>query len=271
MLEKPTITLTTDFGLKDPFVGIMKGVILGINPKAQIIDISHNISRQNVFEASQVISMSYRYFPPKTIHLVVVDPEVGGMRRPLLIIRGDYYFIGPDNGIFTPIFERSQSTMFKVFHISSSHYFLPMSGSTFHGRDIFAPVAAWLSKGVESSKFGEEIMDYLKIAAPKPAFVNNNTFKGEVVSIDIFGNAITNIKRDDLTRLKIVASKDKFMVIFNDKQLPMVDYYADPYVSGLGLSVIINSFGHLELFVYRDSAVDKFNIKIGDSVSVTFI
>ncbi len=268
MLEKPTITLTTDFGLKDPFVGIMKGVILGINPKAQIIDLSHNISRHNVFEASQVISMSCGYFPPKTIHVVVVDPDVGGRRRPLLIVTGDYYFIGPDNGIFTPVFEKQQSNVFTVVHLSSSHYFLPMSGSTFHGRDIFAPVAAWLSKGVDSSRLGEQIMDYRTITVPTPALVNNNTFEGEIISIDIFGNAITNIKRDDLTRLNIVASKDQFMVIFRDKQLPVADYYADPCVPGTTLSVIINSFGHLELFVCRDSAAGKFGIKIGDSVSV---
>lgn len=269
MLKKPIITLTTDFGLKDPFVGLMKGVILGINPKVQIIDITHNIKRHDVFEASQVISMAYKYFPPRTIHVAVIDPGVGGPRRPLLVVTENHYFIGPDNGIFTPIFEELQSPIFKVFHISSSHYYLPMKGSTFHGRDIFAPVAAWLSKGIDSSKFGKEITDYTKITIPKPILVNNHTFKGEVISIDIFGNAITNITRDNLIELANVISRDKFKVIYKDKQLSIVNYYADPNIPDQTLSAIINSFGYLELFVYKDSAADKFDIRIGDSVVVT--
>lgn len=269
MLEKPIITLTTDFGLKDAFVGLMKGVILGINPNAIIIDITHNIRRHNIFEASQVISMSYKYFPPTAIHLAVVDPEVGGRRRPILVITEDYYFIGPDNGIFTSIFEESQSISFKVLHLSSSHYFLPMSGSTFHGRDIFAPVAAWLSKGIDVYKFGGQIDDYIKISVPKSALTDNNTFTGGIVSIDNFGNAISNITRDNLSSLAPIESKDKFKIIYKDKHLPLVDYYAE--TEKTNLSAIINSFGHLELFVYRGNAADKFDIKIGDSVSVMLV
>jgi len=269
MLEKPIITLTTDFGLKDPFVGLMKGVILRINPEAEIIDITHNIKRHDIFEASQTIAMAYKYFPSCTIHVVVVDPGVGGIRRPLLVVTKDYYFIGPDNGVFTSIFEETQPDDLKVIHISSSHYFLPMKGSTFHGRDIFAPVAAWLSRGVDSSKFGEQIMDYTKIMTPKPELIDDKTFKGKVVSIDIFGNAITNITRDNLVKLAAEISKDKFKIIYKDRQLPMVNYYADPDLSEQTLSAIINSFGYLELFIYKDNAAEKFNIKIGDSVIVT--
>ncbi|GBD96131.1 MAG TPA: hypothetical protein ENG83_06825 [Nitrospirae bacterium] len=268
MLESPIITLTTDFGLKDPFVGLMKGVILAINTDAKIIDITHNIQRHNIFEASQVMSMSYRYFPPTTIHLAVVDPEVGGQRRPLLVITEDHYFIGPDNGIFSPIFEECRSNFFKVINISSSHYFRPMSGSTFHGRDIFAPVAAWLSKGVDSHKFGQEIDDYVKIPSPQPA-LSNHSVTGEIVSIDNFGNAISNIKRDDLAKLASFESEYNFRVVYNNKDLPLVNYYAEN--KSPGLSSIINSFGHIELFVYRESAADKFNVRIGDSVTVTLV
>jgi S-adenosylmethionine hydrolase len=267
MLEAPIITLTTDFGLKDPFAGLMKGVMLGINPHARIIDITHNIQRHNVFEASQVVAMSYKYFPTATIHIAIVDPGVGSMRRPLLVVTEDHYFIGPDNGIFSPIFEELKSTFFKVYHITSSHYYLPMSGSTFHGRDIFAPVAAWLSKGVDSHKMGEQIDDYMKIPAPKSVTTDNNTVTGEIVSIDNFGNAISNIKRDDLAKLADVESKENFRVMYINAPLPLVHYYAENQTDKL--SAIINSFGHIELFAFRESASEKYNIKIGDRVIVS--
>ena len=168
MLERPIITLTTDYGLKDSFAGMIKGVIIGINPQAKIIDITHKIERHNIYEAAQVIGMSYKYFPPTTIHMAIVDPEVGGSRRPILVITENHYFIGPDNGIFTPVFEKENNNFFKVLHLTSSHYFLPITGNTLHGRDIFAPVAAWLSKGMDSRKFGEQIFDYVKITFIKP-------------------------------------------------------------------------------------------------------
>ncbi len=264
MLEKPIITLTTDFGLKDPFAGLMKGIILGLNPNAEIIDITHNIQRHNIFEASQVIAMSYKYFPPATIHVVVVDPGVGGERRPILVTTENCFFIGPDNGIFSSIYEKFNPDYYKVIHLTSSHYFLPMSGSTFHGRDIFAPVAAQLSKGIEYHKFGERIDDYEKIPLPKITLTDNNTLAGAIVSIDNFGNAISNITKDDLAKLSTEVSKDKFRITFNNNDLSIADYYAE--AKGAGLSAVINSFGHLELFVYKDSAADKFGIKTGDSV-----
>ncbi len=266
MLESPIITLTSDFGLKDPFAGLMKGVMIGINPNARIVDITHNIKRHDIFEASQVIAMSYPYFPTASIHVAIVDPGVGSMRRPLLVVTEDHYFIGPDNGIFTPVFEAQASHFFKVYHLTASHYFLPMSGSTFHGRDIFAPVAAWLSKGVESHKMGEQIDDYMKIASPKPEMTDDKTITGEIVSIDNFGNAISNIKRDDLAKITPVESLEKCTVIYNEQHIRPVRYYANN--EGNTLCSIINSFGHIELFVYRESASEKYNVKIGDTLTV---
>ena len=266
MLEKPIITLTTDYGLKDSFASMMKGVIVGINPHARLIDITHNIERHNIYEASQVIGMSYKYFPPTTIHIAVVDPNVGGERRPILVITEDHYFIGPDNGIFTAIFENEYSNFFKVLHITSSHYFLPMKGATFHGRDIFAPVAAWLSKGVESLKFGEQISDYIKITLPEPSLSSNNSIHGEVVSLDHYGNAITNITTDILSQLAPIDSKHKFKIMYQDQHLSFVNYYSA--VKDRALSATINGFGRLELFVNQDDAVRIFNIRIGDPVSV---
>lgn len=269
MLEKPIITLTTDFGFKDPFVGIMKGVILEINPRANIIDISHNIAPQNILEASQVISMSYKYFSPSAIHIVVVDPEVGSPRKPLLVVAEDYYFIGPDNGVFTQIFEEPHTNIFKVINISASHYYLPFRGPTFHGRDIFAPIAAWLSRGVDSSRFGEPIKDYAVISIPKPESINKNSLEGEVIYIDSFGNAITNITEDFLKKFKPKLAKEKVVVIYKDKKMRLSNYYAEAVNDNI--SAIINSFGQLELFIYKGTASDKFNIKPGDKIKVTFV
>ncbi|MEW6713907.1 MAG: SAM-dependent chlorinase/fluorinase [Nitrospirota bacterium] len=270
MLAKPIITLTTDFGLKDPFVGLVKGVILSINPEAEIIDITHNISHHNIFEASQVISMSYRYFPPTTIHVVVVDPGVGGDRRPLLVVTEDHYFIGPDNGLFTPVYEELQSNFFKVMHLTASHYFLPMNGSTFHCRDVFAPAAAWLSKGIDVLKFGEEITDYVRIPSIR-ATIKGGIIKGNVISIDIFGNAITNITTGIMAKLQPDITKIRYRIKYKGAELPLVRYYADPNASENGLSAVMNSFGHLELFAYKENAASKYNINIGDSVEAALI
>jgi S-adenosylmethionine hydrolase len=267
MLEKPVITLTTDFGLKDSFVRLMKGVILGINPNAIVIDITHDISRHNIFEAAQVISMSYKYFPPTTIHIVVVDPGVGSSRRPILVTTEDHYFIGPDNGVFTAIYDSSHNHFFKVIEINATHYYRQMSGFTFHGRDIFAPIAAHLSKGTESRVFGDQIENLTRISIPKPVISENAVIQGEIVCIDKFGNAISNITPDDMARLAPLEDKNKFKILFNNNEISMVTYYAESQDENL--HGIINSFGHLEIFVYRSSVAENFNIKIGDTISVS--
>ncbi|MBI5026480.1 MAG: SAM-dependent chlorinase/fluorinase, partial [Nitrospirae bacterium] len=223
MLEKPFITLTTDFGLKDPFAGIMKGVILKINPEVRVIDITHNVSPQNIFEASQILAMSYKYFPPTTIHMIIVDPGVGAKRRPILVVTDDYYFIGPDNGVFTPVFD-IPTHILKVIHITAEHYFLPHMSSTFHGRDIFAPVAAWLSKGIESSKFGEEITDYATLQIPKLQKVTKTAIEGEIVYIDNFGNAITNITRENLDELYTELPDGILKILYKGQQSRLLNY-----------------------------------------------
>lgn len=267
MLEHTLITLTTDFGLKDPFAGIMKGVIYSINPHVKVVDISHNVQRHNIFEASQTLFMSYKYFPPGTIHVAVVDPGVGSSRRPLLLSAGDHFFIGPDNGVFSLIINDPAAGPFKMIHITASDYFLPVKGPTFHGRDIFAPVAAWLSKGTDPGEFGHEIDDCMKISAPAVTFTDSNSLTGEIVSIDSFGNAISNISKEDVCRLGQAESKGVVRVTYQNMQLSLSEYYAES--RGAVLSAIINSFGYLELFVNKDDAAEKFNIRIGDSVTVT--
>ncbi len=259
------VTLTTDFGYKDPFVGIMKGVILTINPSVKIIDIAHDISPHNVKEAALTIGMSHGFFPPKTVHVVVVDPGVGSKRRPILVSTDHYYFIGPDNGVFSLIYGSKSETL-DVFHITAEHYFMPHAGPTFHGRDIFAPAAAWLTKGIEEAKFGEPITDYVTIPFPSVSTPTPTTIEGEVIYIDRFGNAITNIKAADLNALYSINPKAKLKIVTKGKQAELKNYYSE--VSDKNLYSIINSTGYLELFTYQDNASAGFDIKIGDLIGV---
>jgi S-adenosylmethionine hydrolase len=264
-MDNPIITLTTDFGYKDPFVGMMKGVILKINPMARVVDITHDITHYNVREAAFIIGMSYGFFPQKTVHIVVVDPGVGSNRRPILVVTDQHYFIGPDNGIFSLIYGSKNETL-GVIHITSEHYFMPQRGSTFHGRDIFAPSAAWLTRGVDITKFGDMITDYVTLQFPSVAMPAKTTIEGEVIYIDRFGNAITNIKASDLNALYSLNPGAKLKIVTKGKQTELRNYYSE--VTDKGLYSLVNSAGLLELFVYRGNAAVSFDIKLGDIVGV---
>ena len=261
MEPHPFITLTTDFGSKDPFTGIMKGVILSINPAVRIIDISHDIEPQNILEAAFVIAMSYRSFPHKTIHVVVIDPGVGSRRRPILVAGDFHYFIGPDNGVFSRIYDLNERC--EVVHLNARHYFLPDRSSTFDGRDIFAPVASWLSKGIDISKFGDRITDYVKLPMPASQMKEDNIIQGEVIHIDRFGNLITNI---DSGQMKTLNAGKGLKILLKGIEASMKKYYSE---AGDGqLNSLINSFGYLELFVKNGSAATGFGVSIGEKVTV---
>ncbi len=246
----------------------MKGVILGINPHAEIIDISHGISPQNIFEASQVIAMSYPYFPASTIHVAVVDPGVGGARRPLLVSAGDSVFIGPDNGIFTMVLKQEKNTISHVTHISSPRYYLPPQGPTFHGRDIFAPVAAWVSKGIDRKEFGKQVDDYITLPIPEPLLNGDKTLTGEVVYIDSFGNAITNISGTLLTKLGRDIPPESLNVFYRNTKLEIASFYQEKKDSEL--AALFNSFDFLEIFSCGKHAAERFGIKTGEKVTVTY-
>lgn len=267
MLKKPVITLTTDFSSKDPFGGIMKGVMLRINPSAEIVDITHNISPQNVFEASLILSMSYRYFPRESIHVAVVDPGVGGPRKPILVAADEYYFIGPDNGIFSPVFAHSK--LYRAYHIANPEWCLPSKGPTFHGRDIFAPAAAWLSKGIAPERFGDPVNNCVKLSLPSVTVTAGREVSGEVIYLDSFGNAITNITKKHLSALSKDGSLNSVICTYGERVLGLSANYEEK--KGLGLSAIVNSFEFLELFVYKGSASETFGIKEGDKVSASVV
>jgi S-adenosyl-L-methionine hydrolase (adenosine-forming) len=195
-LSNPIITLTTDYGVGDHLVAVMKGVLLKINPEVTIVDITHAVTPFDLLDGALAIASAYAYFPPRTIHVVVVDPGVGTERRPLLVSGQNQYFIAPDNGVLSGVFEREQNN-FIVRHLTSEHYFLQPISKTFQGRDVFAPVAGWLSKHWQPGSMGEEISDFKRFALPKPKEANGG-MKGVVLKVDAFGNLLTNFRLEDL-------------------------------------------------------------------------
>ncbi len=193
------ITLTTDFGLRDHFVGTMKGVILGIAPRATLVDISHDIQPFEIVEGAFTIAQAYKYFPKKTIHVIVVDPGVGTERRPLLVQAAGQYFIAPDNGVLSMIFQREKH---KARVITNQRYWLPEVSRTFHGRDVFAPSAAHLAKGATPATFGKPVLDYLQLAALHPVRQSRSSWTGTVLHVDRFGNLITNFQVADFDAVR---------------------------------------------------------------------
>jgi len=194
-LTNPIITLTTDYGTNDHLVGVLKGVILKINPDVQIVDITHGVTPFDLLDGATAIANAYSYFPPRTIHVVVVDPGVGTERRPLIVSGQNQYFLAPDNGVLSGVFEKEQT--FLVRHLTAEHYFLHPVSKTFHGRDVFAPVAGWLSKNWQPGSMGEEITDFKRFALPRPK-ETDGLLKGVVLKVDSFGNLITNFREEDL-------------------------------------------------------------------------
>ncbi len=264
MQDNPLITLMTDFGYKEPFVGVMKGVILKINPRVEIVDLTHGITPQNIREAAFAIGTSYKFFPDDTIHVVVVDPGVGSGRRPIIVSTNHHFFIGPDNGAFSYIYRVSQEKP-EVIHIKAEHYFLSSKSPTFQGRDVFCPVAAWFSKGVAISKFGDPVTDYQQIELPFPSLSTTGALKGEVIHIDRFGNAITNITKSDIESL-CGSGPTPCRTMLKGREIPFKRHYAEGEEGKL--CSLVNSSEFLEFFIYARNAAAEYNITVGDAVEI---
>lgn len=249
------IALLTDFGLKDGFVGSMKGVILSINPNLKIIDISHDITSFDILEASIILNATYKYFPKDTIFVAVVDPGVGTERKPIAVKTTDYYFIAPDNGLLTLPLKNQKIE--KIIHIKN--YTLKTDINTFHGRDLFAPASAYLSKGVKIEDLGEEIKDYKKIDSFDP-FVEENKIIGKILMFDKFGNAITNIsnlpKKFKLYYKDFVIEEVRNNFLEGEKDKP---------------NLIKGSFGFYELFIPTRSFKETFNAQKFDKILIEVI
>jgi S-adenosyl-L-methionine hydrolase (adenosine-forming) len=252
------ITLMSDFGLRDPFVGIMKGVILSINPDAKLVDLTHEVESFDVLEGALTLAQSYGYFPPGTIHVVVVDPGVGSERRPILVGTPDAAFVGPDNGIFSLVYERESG--YEVRHLIAEQYFRRPVSRTFQGRDIFAPAAAWLSRGKPAESFGPLIGDYIRLETPKPARAGG-VVHGSVLRVDKFGNVITNFRPGDL------ASGRSFRLIIRDH---LVTRLLTNYAAGQPgeIFAIVGSAGLVEMAAREASAAAILGARKGDLVTL---
>jgi S-adenosyl-L-methionine hydrolase (adenosine-forming) len=189
------ITLSTDFGLSDPYVAMMKGVILSINPRAVLVDISHHIRAGSIPQAARLIHETFAYFPLGSVHLVVVDPGVGSSRRPCAVEANGHFFVGPDNGVFWPLLRDNPEA--GMVHLKDSRFFLPALSQTFHGREVFAPVAAHLCSGIGLDRMGPLIQDPVPLPIAQP-YEKDGALLGEIVRVDHFGNLVTNISSKEL-------------------------------------------------------------------------
>ena len=259
------ITLTTDFGLKDPYAAEMKAAILGICPNAAIVDITHEIEKFNIRTGAYVLASAVPYFPTGTIHVAVVDPGVGTQRRPILIQTQQGYFIGPDNGLL--IFAAENHGITNIHEITNPRFMLPRVSSTFHGRDVFAPAAAHLASGVHPKEFGPEIRD-----AVTPRFTKVTLRKGlligEVMHVDNFGNVITNIGEKELSRIRTKGMVN--VELLNRKfELKFCKAYAE--AKPREPLALIGSNNYFEIAINQGNAADEFKIKTGDQLKVSFV
>jgi hypothetical protein len=262
-LTNPIITLTTDYGIDDHLVGVLKGVILKINPEAKIIDITHSVAPYDLLDGALTIASAYPYFPPRTIHVVVVDPGVGTERRPLLVSGQNQYFIAPDNGVLSGVYEREQN--FMVRHLTSDHYFLQPVSRTFHGRDIFAPAAGWLSKHWQPASMGEEIKDFKRFTMLRPKDADG-LLKGVVIKVDGFGNLITNFRAEDLPP----ESLEKGRVELQVGTQPVTRLVPTFAVGNAGEPVAyVGSSGYVEIAVNKGNAAKTLGIGRGTPVLLT--
>jgi S-adenosylmethionine hydrolase len=261
-MKRPIITLLTDFGTKDHYVASMKGAILNINPRCLLVDITHQVKPQDIEEAGFILVNTYSYFPKGTIHLSVVDPGVGGIRKSILVVTQHYFFVGPDNGLFTLVVQREKIK--QVVALNKKNYFLSKISGTFHGRDIFAPVAAHLSLGVKPNAFGYEIKS-LKELGPRKPFVKEGKLFGEILHIDAFGNVISNIDEEKLFRFiesRPFAIRAGRKVISGLKKGYWEGKKGEPIA-------LLGSGGFLEISVREGNAQKLLKLKRGDPIVIS--
>jgi len=271
------ITLTTDFGYDDAYVAAMKGAILSINPEANIIDINHSIKPQNILQAAFILSVAYRYFPKQAIHMAIVDPGVGSERQGIILRTPSAFFVAPDNGILSYIIddlfsvespsstEQARGLQEVVFKkgleaaaITDPRFWRHPVSPTFHGRDIFAPVAAGLSLDISLYEFGEKINSLHVLPIPKPSLDSEGNLVGRVLHIDRFGTLITNIKSNDLPGKGVVVEVAGYCI------QGISDYYAQKE----GVMAIMGSSGYLEVSLSNGNACDFLSAAVGDAIKV---
>lgn len=262
MIPMKHITLLTDFGYLDGYPGIMKGVIYRIAPSVQVTDITHSIAPQNIQEGALVLYRSYRYFPTNTIHVAVIDPGVGTNRRPIALRLGGYYFVGPDNGLFSPVIReaRKSNDPVQIIHLNRPQFWLPQPSYVFHGRDIFAPVAAHLASGVPLEALGDPIDDPVLIELDEPVRTPKGWI-GKVIAIDHFGNLSTNIMDTHLAEMEQIT-------------INVAGYTINGLVKTFGerppgeLIALIGTDHDLSISVVNGNASSLLGVKVGDTITV---
>ncbi len=260
----PIITLSTDFGWEDPFVGVMKGVILGINPQVRLVDLTHALSHHHLLESAFILNSAFPFFPPGTIHLVVVDPGVGGERRLLVIQDQDDLWIGPDNGLFSLVLKNHPEA--KLIHLTNRNYFLENVSQTFHGRDIMAPAAAHLSLGVSILEMGKPISDPVRLDIPEPE-ITNGRIMGQVLWVDHFGNLISNISERMLSPSR---SGPELRIFIGTHEISGI-YRSYSQGRPGDLVALIGSSGYLEIACNLGRAAEKIGFKAGEILKIEVV
>ena len=260
--ERPIITIITDFG-EGYYVAAMKGVILDICRSACLVDITHDIRSHDVLEGAFTLLCTYPYFPPKSVHIAVVDPGVGSERRGIIVATKDHYFVGPDNGVFSFVYNRE--SVKKVISIESQNYLRGTVSPTFHGRDAFSPVAAWLALGTPLEKFGEEIEDYSGATVLPVQKVEDNRIEGMVIHVDKFGNIITSISPDTAAEQFGYSGSPKFFVK-GQEITHSYSYYAEAAPGEI--FALIGSSGYYEIAAHRSRAADILGVERGEKVKL---
>jgi S-adenosylmethionine hydrolase len=260
------IVLLSDFGGSDSYVGVLKGVLARLAPHSSVIDLVHDLPPFDLLQANLVLYQAYRFFPEKSIFVAVVDPEVGGKRKPLLIETEHYFFVGPDNGVFTlPL---SEQKIKNIFHLDRENFFLKPISATFHGRDIYAPVAAHLSAGVAPSELGSQLPDYFRLPDLE-ARVSGDSLMGKILGIDRFGNAITNFKRS-LVQRHFPEMSFSLEVGEGKHIASLLRDLHHHYAEGRPHEILMLFGGSdlLEISVNQGSAAEKLNLRVGDPVKI---
>ena len=260
------ITLLTDFGTRDYFVGAMKGAVLSVNPRACVVDLTHEIPAHDIAAGAFTLLAAYATFPTQTIHVAVVDPGVGSARRPIVVATRDYFFVGPDNGLFSYVCEREQDV--RVFQLTNEKFFRSPVSHTFHGRDIFAPVAGALSRGVQPEEFGDVITDYVRLAPLAPTRAMDGSLNAAIIHIDRFGNCITNITRREITDEMI--ARGIVLQIGAHQVRSFRRFFAEGNMGLRELFAIWGSAGFLEIAAACASAAQLLGVERGETVRVHF-
>ncbi len=269
--SRGVITLLSDFGTDDHSVAVMKGVILGVNPEVHVVDITHSIALYDIDSGAEILAAAYHYFPKGTIHVAVVDPGVGGDRRGILVATENYFFVGPDNGIFSHVYD--DPAFLWVRDLRAVEFFLEKVSSTFHGRDVFAPVAGYLSAGEDPADFGPIIVNPVKLEIPRSHVRPGGNIEGEVVSIDHFGNLITNIDTRVFWDGEGLVGEEEGTItpiieIAGVTIRGLSEYYQAMDEEHCGAH--FNSWSRLEIFLPEGRAADKLGAGRGTPVKVKF-